>query len=87
MASEISLAASTSAGTMASGIGTSVRSTVSDRFFGRSRGVRACKSARAAAASLWYLIDTGVLSELGKRKRNPNLVAWFEAMVSTDLFV
>jgi toxin FitB len=34
-----------------------------------------------------YLVDTDVLSELRKRKRNPNVVAWFEAMVSTDLFV
>jgi hypothetical protein len=34
-----------------------------------------------------YLIDTDVLSELRKRKRNPNVVAWFEAMVSTGLFV
>jgi toxin FitB len=34
-----------------------------------------------------YLIDTDVLSELRKRKRDPNVVAWFETMVSTDLFV
>lgn len=34
-----------------------------------------------------YLVDTDVLSELRKRKRNPNVVAWFGAAVSTDLFV
>jgi len=34
-----------------------------------------------------YLVDTDVLSELRKRKRNPNVVAWFGAVISTDLFV
>jgi toxin FitB len=34
-----------------------------------------------------YLIDVDVLSELRKRKRDPNVVAWFEAMAPTDLFV
>lgn len=34
-----------------------------------------------------YLVDTDVVSELRKRKRHPNVVAWFAAVVSTDLFV
>ena len=34
-----------------------------------------------------YLVDTDVLSELRKRKRNLNVVAWLGAVISTDLFV
>jgi toxin FitB len=34
-----------------------------------------------------YLVDTDVFSELRKRRRHPNVVAWFAAVVSTDLFV
>jgi toxin FitB len=34
-----------------------------------------------------YLIDTVVLSELRKSRRDPTLVAWFGRQRSTDLFV
>jgi predicted nucleic acid-binding protein len=34
-----------------------------------------------------YLIDTVVLSELRKLKRDPGVVAWFEQQRTTDLFV
>jgi predicted nucleic acid-binding protein len=34
-----------------------------------------------------YIIDTDVLSELRKRKRDPNVIAWFEAIPPTDLFL
>ena len=34
-----------------------------------------------------YLIDTVVLSELRKSRRDPTLVAWFERQRTADLFV
>ena len=34
-----------------------------------------------------YLIDTVVLSELRKKRRDANLVAWFERQRTSDLFV
>lgn len=34
-----------------------------------------------------YLIDTVVLSELRKPRRDPGVVAWFEQQRNTDLFV
>lgn len=34
-----------------------------------------------------YLIDTVALSELRRRERNPNLVAWFERQKTSDLFL
>jgi len=34
-----------------------------------------------------YLIDTVVLSELRKERRDANLVAWFERQRTSDLFV
>jgi len=34
-----------------------------------------------------YLIDTVVLSELRKSRRDPAVVAWFERQRTTDLFV
>lgn len=34
-----------------------------------------------------YLIDTVVLSELRKKRRDVNLVAWFEGQRASDLFV
>ena len=34
-----------------------------------------------------YLIDTVVLSELRKRKRDPHLAAWVERQRTTELFV
>ncbi|MGN6516846.1 MAG: PIN domain-containing protein, partial [Rhizomicrobium sp.] len=32
-----------------------------------------------------YLLDTDVLSELRKRKRNPNVVKWIGAVAESDL--
>jgi len=34
-----------------------------------------------------YLLDTDVLSELRKRRRNPDVVAWISSVAPTDLFV
>lgn len=34
-----------------------------------------------------YLIDMVVLSELRKRRRNPNVVRWLESVPDTDLFL
>lgn len=34
-----------------------------------------------------YLLDTVVLSELRKRRRNPHVVAWLGTVASTDLFI
>jgi predicted nucleic acid-binding protein len=34
-----------------------------------------------------YLLDTVVLSELRKKKRNPNVVAWIGAVSPDDLFL
>ena len=34
-----------------------------------------------------YLLDTVVLSELRKRRRNPHVVAWISSVTPTDLFV
>src|SRR5262249_499494 len=34
-----------------------------------------------------YLLDTDVLSELSKRKRNPNVVAWLGSAAEIDLFL
>jgi len=34
-----------------------------------------------------YLLDTDVLSELRKRKRNPNVIAWLGSASATDLFL
>jgi len=34
-----------------------------------------------------FLIDTVTLSELRKRQRNPNVVAWFERQRTADLFL
>lgn len=34
-----------------------------------------------------YLIDTVVLSELRKRRRDPNVVAWINSVAPTDLFL
>lgn len=34
-----------------------------------------------------FLIDTVTLSELRRRKRDPDLVAWFERQRTTDLFL
>jgi toxin FitB len=41
----------------------------------------------ARRRSVMYLIDTVVLSELRKSRRDPTLVAWFERRRSTELFV
>ncbi|AVT78083.1 VapC toxin protein [Rhodopseudomonas palustris] len=34
-----------------------------------------------------FLIDTVTLSELRKRRRDPNVVAWFERQRTADLFI
>jgi predicted nucleic acid-binding protein len=34
-----------------------------------------------------YLLDTVVLSELRKRRPNPNVVAWIDTVASADLFL
>lgn len=34
-----------------------------------------------------YLLDTDVLSELRKAKRNPNVLAWIEEIASADLHI
>jgi len=34
-----------------------------------------------------YLLDTVVLSELRKRRRNPHVVAWINSVTPTDLFL
>jgi predicted nucleic acid-binding protein len=34
-----------------------------------------------------YLLDTDVLSELRKRKRNPNVVKWIGAVTERDLYL
>jgi predicted nucleic acid-binding protein len=34
-----------------------------------------------------FLVDTNVLSALGKRRRNPNVEAWIARQRATDLFV
>jgi predicted nucleic acid-binding protein len=34
-----------------------------------------------------FLIDTVTLSELRRRRRNPEVVAWFEAQRASDLFL
>ena len=34
-----------------------------------------------------YLLDTVVLSELRKRRRNPHVVAWIGSVTPTDLFL
>lgn len=34
-----------------------------------------------------YLLDTVVLSELRKRRRNPHVVAWIASVTPTDLFL
>lgn len=34
-----------------------------------------------------YLLDTVVLSELRKRRRNPNVVAWIGSIAASDLFL
>ncbi len=34
-----------------------------------------------------YLLDTDVLSELRRRKRDPNVVAWIHSVAPSDLFL
>jgi toxin FitB len=34
-----------------------------------------------------YLLDTNVLSELRRRKRDPNVLAWVQAVDSSDLYL
>jgi hypothetical protein len=34
-----------------------------------------------------YLLDTMVISDLRKRRRSPNVVAWIESVPATDLFL
>ena len=34
-----------------------------------------------------YLVDTNVLSELRRPRRNPAVVAWFSSVASDDLFL
>lgn len=48
---------------------------------------RASRCVRAIWNCKMYLIDTVVLSELRKRKRDSRVVAWFRQQRSTELFV